>query len=196
MINRVLKTLIILAFLLPTICGAVEMSEVEDFLDQDNTDEHNYTNLYNCGHFSRSLAHNASEYGIKISSVMLTYNDQPIIKGYGNHIINYFEINGTIYFIEPQNDRLMTADDLYNEGFNYGRLYEDGTMVPTSFKGRLTVNYNIEEHINETLPITVDTGVRGLNLTATTGLSGMDDTGRPLSILIGLLTCLCEDISK
>lgn len=70
------------------------MTELQTFLENDTTDEHEYLPWYSCGHFSRDLARNASEYNLTIGSVIL--GNHPVFRGYNNHIMNYVIDNDTI----------------------------------------------------------------------------------------------------
>ena len=134
---------------------AVGINEIEDFLINDPTDRNEYTQLYTCGHFSRDLSYNASLLNLTIGAIAITENNFPLIKGYCNHLINYFEVDGTLYFIEPQSDQIMTAEDVWNKGYNHGKLYPDGTQAPTNFRGAMSATYDLSEHLDETLPVPV-----------------------------------------
>jgi len=137
------------------ISTAVGIDEVTDFLINDPTDRNEYTQMYTCGHFSRDLSYNASLLNITIGAIIVTENSYPLIKGYGNHLINYFESEGILYFIEPQTDEIMTAEQVWSRGYNYGKLYPDGTQAPTNFRGSMTATYDLSEHLDETLPAPV-----------------------------------------
>ena len=100
--------------------------ELQNFLTLDQTDTKEYTNVFQCGHFSRQLAKNATAYNITLGGAILGHD--PSFRGYDNHIVNYVYINGTIQFIEPQNDQLMR---LNQSGYEYFKLYKNGKYVPS-----------------------------------------------------------------
>lgn len=108
------------------------ISELEEFLDIDKTDEHEYLPWYSCGHFSRDLARNATKHNLTIGSVIL--GNHPVFRGYDNHIMNYVMDNDTIILIEPQTDRMLTLDQTMH---TYYRLYPDGTQVPTYWRNNM-----------------------------------------------------------
>lgn len=120
--------IIILLLLLINPATADELDNVISFLDSDQTDTHEYLPWYSCGHFARDLARNASEHNISIGGVILGNN--PVFRGYNNHIMNYFIVNESIYIIEPQTDQIM---NLNHTMFNYYRLYPYGTQVPSNW---------------------------------------------------------------
>ena len=102
------------------------------FLACDTTDTHEYLTYYTCGHFSRGLAYNASQYNISIGSIIL--GNRGMLKGHQNHIANYYEDDNQIWVIEPQNDRILKIEDT---GYLYYRLYKDGTQVPSKWRTNL-----------------------------------------------------------
>ena len=103
------------------------------FLSIDQTDKHEYLPWYTCGHYSRSLARNLSlfpeysQYNLTLGSIILS--NHPTMRGYQNHIMNYFIYQGEIWLIEPQTDHIYPLWDEIR--FKYYRLYWDGTQVPT-----------------------------------------------------------------
>ena len=121
--------IILLLFLIVPVSADTNMSELQTFLEVDKTDEHEYLPWYSCGHFSRDLVHNASEYNITLGSAILS--NHPVFRGkWNSHIINYIKINGTLYFIEPYTDEIMELDIIFMQ-WKYVRLYPDGTQVPS-----------------------------------------------------------------
>ena len=106
--------------------------DINYFLEEDKTNEHEYLPWYTCGHYARDFARNASEYNLSIGSVKL--GNHPTFRGYDNHDMNYIMVNETIVIIDPQTDTIfamnpgMTFD---GRSFKYYRLYPDGTQVPT-----------------------------------------------------------------
>lgn len=105
--------------------------EIINFLEMDTTDENEYLPWYTCGHFARSLAHNSSEHNISIGAAILS--NHPVFRGkWNSHILNYIEINESLYFIEPQTDNIMLLDEVFMM-YRYIRLYPDGTQVPSNW---------------------------------------------------------------
>ena len=135
-----MKILIAVGLLLLLIgtTSAENMDDVISFLAEDQTDTHEYLAWYTCGHFSRDMARNASDVNLTIGSAIC--GNHPMFRGYQNHIINYVDINGTMYFIEPQTDNIMELDIVFME-YKYIRLYPDGTQVPSNWR------YNIVHDI-------------------------------------------------
>lgn len=119
--------LIFIAVLPPTVHGET-LEDIESFLVNDTTDTHHYLPYYTCGHFSRDLSYNASLHNISIGSVILGNN--PVLRGYNNHIMNYIIIENKIYLIEPQTDEISMLNQTM---YNYYRLYPDGTQVPSNW---------------------------------------------------------------
>lgn len=111
------------------------------FLEEDATDQHEYLPWYTCGHFARDLARNASEHNISIGSVIL--GDSPVFRGYQNHIVNYVDINGSRYLIEPQTDEIYPMNQTM---FRYLRFYPDGIQVPTHWRGKLAHDLDLWEN--------------------------------------------------
>lgn len=120
----ILTAVFMLAMLAPVEGQTLE--EVQAFLINDTTDTHEYLPWYTCGHFSRELVYNASLNNITLGSVIVGHH--PTLRGFDNHIMNYFTHNDTIYVIEPQNDNIEKIDETM---FGYYRLYPDGSQVPT-----------------------------------------------------------------
>ena len=108
-----------------------EFDNFMDFLNDDTTNEHEYTTDYVCSHFSRDLSINASKHNIEIGSVIV--GNHPKFIGHDNHALNYFRYNDKIYFIEPQSDMISDIDSIYEE-YKYIRLYPDGTTMPLTWQ--------------------------------------------------------------
>lgn len=135
--NRIMKIVVaVIIAVLGMIGGCMNVDAdttvIPYFLACDNTDTHEYLSYYTCGHFSRDLAYNASQYNISIGSIIL--GNRLMLKGYQNHIMNYFIEDGQIWVIEPQNDRICKIEDTE---YCYYRLYSDGTQVPSYWKVNL-----------------------------------------------------------
>jgi len=121
-----MKYAIIILLLLIAPASADQLDDIISFLEDDQTDTHEYLPWYSCGHYSRDLARNASEYNLSLGSVILS--NHPTLRGKWNHIMNYFTVNESIKLIEPQTDQIMNLNDTM---YGYYRLYPDGTQVPT-----------------------------------------------------------------
>ena len=132
MIKILVLVLVLMVF--STASAETTMTELQDFLKVDKTDEHEYLPWYTCGHFTRDLVRNASKHNISLGGAIC--GNHPVFRGYDNHIINYIEINDTLYFIEPQTDNIMQLDEIFMH-YQYVRLYSDGTQVPTNWRYNL-----------------------------------------------------------
>ena len=123
-----------------------ELLEIEQFLINDTTDQHEYLPWYTCGHYSRDLATNASDHNLSIGSVILS--NHPVFGGrWNSHIVNYVMVNETIVIIDPQTDSVFAMNPgLMFDGkfFKYYRLYPDGTQVPTYWAVNLAHTGHIE----------------------------------------------------
>ena len=109
--------------------GSANINEIQEFLENDTTNNNTYLLWYTCGHFSRDLARNASEQNITIGSVILS--NHPVFGGkWNSHIMNYVMDNEIIYFIEPQTDVITY---LNQSMYEYYRLYPDGIQVPSNW---------------------------------------------------------------
>lgn len=126
-----LSMLTVTAALMINICSG-EMTDIEQFLINDTTDQHEYLPWYTCGHYARDLSRNASEHNLTIGSMIL--GDHPVFRGYQNHIMNYVVENSTIWVVEPQTDQIMTLQDTQ---YRYYRLYPNGYQVPSNWKYNL-----------------------------------------------------------
>ena len=106
-----------------------DISELElwNFLAIDQTDQIKYTEYFQCGHFARRLAINASYYNITLGGVTLSTNNN--FMDYDNHAINYVYINGSIVFIRPQSDKYGNYSSLLP--YKYYRLYPNGKYTPS-----------------------------------------------------------------
>ncbi len=125
-----LVILIMGTMLIYSVRAETNITELQDFLEVDTTDEHEYLPWYSCGHFTRDLAHNATEYNISLGGAIC--GNHPVFRGHQNHIINYIKINDTLYFIEPQTDQIMQLDEIFMQ-YRYVRLCPDGTQVPSNW---------------------------------------------------------------
>lgn len=106
--------------------AAVNIEEVQSFLANDTTDKQIYNNqripYYTCGHFTQDLIANASKEGIRMYPVYLNARIGC------DHIIAVVEINGTWFFIEPQNDGMHPERALKSAY----RSYRIGTHIRCS----------------------------------------------------------------
>lgn len=136
--------IILLAVFVSIVPASANLNDVFDFLDNDTTDQHEHLPWYSCGHFARDLARNVSEHNLSIGGVILS--NHPTFSGkWNSHIINYVEVNDTIYFIDPQTDWVMNFDELQYLGYRYGRYYVNGDMVPSNWGCNLAHHFDLEE---------------------------------------------------
>lgn len=124
-----------------------DLIEIEQFLFNDTTDQHEYLPWYTCGHYSRDLARNASEHNLSIGSMIIS--NHPVFRGkWNSHVVNYVMLNDTIVVICPETDQILALNPgMVFDGrtFKYYRLYPDGTQVPSNW----AVNLAHTGHINE-----------------------------------------------
>ena len=114
---------------------------IYDFLLMDSTDAHEYTEHYQCGHFSRDLGKNASEANVEMGCIILSHSEN--FEGYTNHAMNYVVDNdGEILLISPQSDRISKLKDTL---FSYYILYPDCFDMPSRWKGRRTATGMIKD---------------------------------------------------
>lgn len=120
-----LSMIAIMGALMIQTCSA-EITDIEQFLINDITDQHEYLPWYTCGHYARDLSRNASKHNLTIGSVLLS--NHPVFRGSDNHAMNCINVNGLMWIIEPQNDQIMR---LNNTGYKYYRLYPVGSQIPS-----------------------------------------------------------------
>ena len=114
------------------IASGESIEDIEAFLINDTTDTREWLPYYSCGHFSRDLSYNASIVNITLGGVILGNN--PVLRGYNNHIMNYIVIENKIYLIEPQTDEILLLNQTM---YSYYRLYPDGAQVPSNWAHNL-----------------------------------------------------------
>lgn len=126
-----LSAITIMGALMIDTCNA-EITEIEQFLADDTTENNTYLPWYLCGHYARDLVRNASDYNLSIGSVKL--GNHPTFRGHDNHDVNYIMVNETIVIIDPQSDTIFAMNPAMTfDGrlFKYYRLYPYGTQIPT-----------------------------------------------------------------
>lgn len=111
---------------------AMASMDLATFLAEDSTDANEYLPWYTCGHFARDLARNASEHNLSIGGAIL--GNHPVFRGHQNHAVNYIDINGSLYLIEPQTDEIYPMNQT---AFRYLRFYPDGTQIPSHWRVNL-----------------------------------------------------------
>ena len=114
------------------IVSGESIEDIEVFLINDTTDTREWLSYYSCGHFSRDLSYNASIVNITLGSVIL--GNHPVLRGYNNHIMNYFIIENNVYLIEPQTDEILLLNQTM---YSYYRLYPNGRQVPSNWAHNL-----------------------------------------------------------
>ncbi len=90
-------------------------SEFKDWLDVDNTDQHEYVDdVWECGDFGAMLMTRAKEMNWRVRCVIMFYSYEGEL-GYGNilslygsggHVLNLIECEDGIWYIEPQTDEM------------------------------------------------------------------------------------------
>lgn len=120
-----LSMIVLMGALMINSCSA-EMTDIEQFLINDTTDNNIYVPWYTCGHYARDLSRNASEHNLTIGSILV--GNHPRFRGYDNHAMNYVIENSTMWAIEPQTDEIMSLNDTM---YGYYRLYPDGSQIPS-----------------------------------------------------------------
>ena len=123
------------------------IQEIIDFLEEDQTEEMDYTEKANKIHiiFARELSKNASNYNLSIGSALLS--EKSIIDENENYALNYFQIDDHLYFIDPQTDTIIVACDIYDQGYQYIKLWPDGYSMPIYRSGSrvLRPDINLDE---------------------------------------------------
>lgn len=125
----------------------MNMTQLEEFLVNDTTDEHKYLPWYTCGHFARDLARNASDHNISIGSAIVS--SHPVFRGkWNSHIINYVYIDDELVFIDAQYDVILCLDDIFFK-WEYIRLYPDGTQVPSNWDNNIAPSISYDKYCLE-----------------------------------------------
>ena len=83
------------------VSGNRTIQEVLNFLNNDTTNDNEYTEDYDCKHFSCDLIRNAMKEGFKCGYVSIRYGCPP------GHGIVVFDTDSGFLFVDPQ------ADDIY-----------------------------------------------------------------------------------
>lgn len=136
--QRFIKLIIAIIIAVLGVIGAGMTSDADTtvlpyYLACDSTDTHEYLPYYTCGHYTRDLVYNASQFNITLGGIIL--GNRPGLRGHQNHIMNYYTDNEQIWVIEPQTDRILKLEDT---AYCYYRLYPDGSQVPTNWKNILS----------------------------------------------------------
>jgi len=84
------------------------LSDLQAWLDKDQTDKQPYSDSFSCYEFALTLQQNAAEDGYLINLEFIIMSN---IDGQaGGHVMNVAVIDDRVYFIEPQ------TDDIYPMG--------------------------------------------------------------------------------
>lgn len=83
----------------------IEMNDLLVFLENDKTDEHEYSTSFLCVDFSLTLLHNASLQNISSGIALLDYHT-----AWGHCIVCFNTTDEGIVFIEPQSDTDVTEE--------------------------------------------------------------------------------------
>ncbi len=108
----------------PVIQIDTEYIRFENFLVQDNTSEHPYTDdtslsykdRYMCAHYSRDLLLSGRKSGYKMYAAHFTGTTEP--GKYSWHMAVVVRLDNKWYFVEPQADEIISMSEAYNY-FNY-----------------------------------------------------------------------------
>ena len=90
------------------------LSELKDFLAEDDTDEHRYDEeYYVCIHYARDLKLRAAQRGYNLCFIVVNYS-VGWRRGYGHALNGAYLSDGSFIYIEPQNDKIYEdlIDDL------------------------------------------------------------------------------------
>lgn len=105
-------------YLRPMEIETVELTPIENlrlFIAEDptNASEWNISADYVCIDFAIDMAHNLTNDGYKagVVNVVGKYHGIPW------HCLNWIDLNGSIYYLEPQND-ILTTEDVFMDGIN------------------------------------------------------------------------------
>ena len=91
----------------PIVLHRPSYNEVVEFLRQDDTDEHPYTENYTCWAFSATFVQRALDRGLQVGLVYVKF----IV--YSAHACNCFNTTDRgILYIEPQSDSFVTFDSM------------------------------------------------------------------------------------
>ena len=143
MIYKIFYLFLVISIVMAPANAETSIIELQDFLGVDATDQNEWTLCHSCGHFTRELAHNSSEYNITLGAAIL--GNHPVFRGYQSHIVNYIKIDGILYFVEPQTDNIMLLEEVFML-YQYIRLYPDGTQVPSNWKHNLAPSLRYDAH--------------------------------------------------
>lgn len=138
---------------LPASQNSVEMQNLINFLKKDQTDKINYykdphrgVDYFVCTSFTRELAKNANDYGIKMGAVSLR---DTMKVGEGTryyHAMNYCIIDGRFIIIEPITDEIFTLEELRLSDYSiykYISIYQNAQMMTNYGKGKQTIDIYI-----------------------------------------------------
>ena len=93
--------------------------EMIEFLEMDKTNNHEYTEEYECRQFANDLIYNASKEKIKVGFVSLDVIDSDIY----HSAVAFFTERG-VYIVEPQTDDFINIYDYENYEIYWSpRLY-------------------------------------------------------------------------
>ena len=136
-----------------------EMQNLRNFLNEDITNEQDYhldlhrgVDYYVCSGYTRDLAKNASEYGIKMGGISLR---DTMTVGAGtryHHAMNYCIIDGQFLAIEPQSDKIYTLESLknYRDGvYKYITIFPNAQIMTNFGKHKETINIYLQGDYNE-----------------------------------------------
>lgn len=118
-----------------------EMYNFKVFLMNDQTSEQEYTQYYQCSHFTRDLRDNASKQNITLYGVLLSTH--PTFQEDG-HAACLVIINNEPYIVESVHDTVYDFKDYYRFGNQYIKIYTNGN-VPARFTGHRTPDIDMKK---------------------------------------------------
>jgi len=148
------------------------MQEIVDFLNEDKTNELEYTQSDNKKQivFAKQLSKNATEHNLSFGVII--FGKMGFIDIGDNYALNYFTSNEQMYFIDPVTDELITVCEVFDYGYGYGKLYPAGTNIPLTRTKKVSPDLDLSEICNQrilTIPIATQTTSQDLDITLKSG---------------------------
>lgn len=124
------------------------IQEIVDFLNEDKTNELEYTQSNNKKQivFAKQLSENATEHNLSFGVIIL--GKMGYINIEDNYALNYFNSNEQIYFIDPVTDELITVCEVFDYGYGCGKLYPAGTNLPLNRAKKVKPDLDLSEICN------------------------------------------------
>lgn len=125
------------------------MQEIVDFLNEDKTNELEYTQPINDKQiiFAKQLSKNATEHNLSFGVII--FGKMGYIDIGDNYALNYFNSNEQMYFIDPVTDELITVCEVFDYGYGYGKLYPAGANLPLNRIRKVKHDLDLSETCNQ-----------------------------------------------